>query len=109
MSGALADAVKGGLRPPQLIVWEREDGSVEDLTGAGISGSLRSRESGAVRAISGALTVTDGAAGRFLWGYDAADVAEAGEFDVQFNAAFGSGPTPARTFITRWRVRAALG
>lgn len=109
MDKTLADAVKGGLRPPQLIVWEREDGMAEDLTGAAISGSLRSRETGSVRAIGGALTVTDGAAGRFLWAYAEDDVAEAGDFDVQFNAAFGSGPTPARTFLTRWRVRASLG
>ena len=108
MDKTLADAVKGGLRPPQLIVGEREDGQAEDLTGASMTGRLRSRESGAVRAISGALTVTDGPAGQFLWTYDAADVAEDGEFDAQFNAAFGAGPTPARTYLTRWRVRASL-
>ena len=107
--GGLAAAVRGAKRPPQSITWEREDGEAEDLTGAVLTGWLRSYQTGAVRPIAGALTVTDGPGGRFLWSYADEDVAEAGEFDVQFNAAYSAGPSPARTFPARWVVKLALG
>lgn len=105
---ALANAVQGARRPAQAISWNREGGGAEDLTGATLTGTLRNRATGAVRAIAGALTVTDGAAGAFRWDYATADVAEAGDFDVQFTAAFAAGLTPARTFVGRWHVTAAL-
>jgi hypothetical protein len=105
---ALADAVKGGLRPSQIITWRRSDGDAESLVGATLTGVMRNRATDATRAIAGALTVTDGAAGVFRWDYAAGDVAEAGEYDVQFNAAFAAGQTPARTFVTRWTVTEAL-
>lgn len=111
---ALAAAVRGGLRPSQAITWLREgvafaNGTPEDLTGATLTGWLRNRATGETRAIAGSLTVTDGAAGAFRWDYAPADVAETGAFDVQFNAAFGAGATPARTFVARWDVRGSLG
>lgn len=106
---ALADAVQGAKRPAQTVTWLREDGSGEDLTGATLTGFLRNRATGERRAIEGALTVTDAEAGAFRWDYAAGDVAEAGAFDVQFNAAFGSGASPARTFVGRWDVRGSLG
>jgi hypothetical protein len=105
---ALASAVKGGLRPAQIITWSREDGNVETLTGATLTGFIRDRTTGTTRAIAGTLTVTNGAAGEFRWDYAAADVADVGYFDVQFNAAYGSGLTPAKTFIARWDVKEAL-
>lgn len=105
---ALAAAVKGGRRPAQLITWTRDDGAAEDLTGATVTGIIRNRSTATARAIVGALTVTDATAGVFRWDYDTADVADSGYFDVQFNAAFGSGLTPAKTFIARWEVREAL-
>lgn len=101
---ALAAAVKGGLRPAQIVVWSRANGVAEPLTGATLTGTITNRATGVTRAIAGALTVTDGAAGEFRWDYAAGDVDTAGEFDVQFDAAFGSGQTPARTFIERWAV-----
>lgn len=106
---ALATAVRGARRPAQGITWTREDGNAEDLTGATLTGLLRNRASGQTRAIAGALTVTDPTAGVFRWDYAAADVAEAGAFDVQFDAAFDVGATPARTFVARWDVRGSLG
>lgn len=105
---ALANAVQGARRPSQAIIWQREGGGVEDLTGATLSGSLRHRATGGTRTIAGALTVTDGAAGVFRWDYAAADVADSGDYDVQFTAAFAAGATPARTFVGRWRVTEAL-
>ena len=101
---ALATAVKGGLRPSQLVTWTREDGDAEPLTGATITGTITDRATGTTRAIAGTLTVTDGAAGVFRWDYAAGDVATAGHYDVQFSAAFATGQTPARTFVTRWQV-----
>ena len=106
---ALAAAVRGGRRPSQLITWQRDGAGVEDLTGATLSGAIRNRATGETRAVAGPLTVTDGAGGVFRWDYAAADVAEAGNFDVQFTAAFTSGQTPARTFVARWSVLASLG
>lgn len=105
---ALADAVKGALRPAQQITWTRADGDAEDLSGATITGLIRSQRTGQTRAIAGDLSVTTAASGVFTWTYDAADVAEAGEFDVQFVATFGSPPTPAKTFTAEWVVREAL-
>ena len=108
---ALAAAVAGATRPSQLITWTRADGMPELLTDAALTGWLRDRTSGTTRAIVGVLTVTDGAAGAFRWDYKAEDVAEAGTFDVQFNAAWTAGPgvqTPARTFVAQWTVAEAL-
>jgi hypothetical protein len=96
------------LRPSLTITWAREGGGAEDLTGATLTGWLRNRATGVTRAIAGVLTVTDGAAGAFCWDYAAGDVAEAGAFDVQFNAAFATGATPARSFVARWDVRGSL-
>ena len=105
---ALASAVQGARRPAQEITWTRDGSTAEDLTGATITGWIRNRNTGVTRAIAGTLTVTSAAAGVFTWTYSAADVADAGEFDVQFNAAFGSNPTPARTITAKWVVTAAL-
>ena len=105
----LPDRVQGGLRPAQSITWQREDGTAEDLTGATITGYIRNRSTGTERAIAGTLSVTDGPAGTFRWDFAAADVADAGSFDVQFTATFSAGATPARTFISRWKVEESLG
>ena len=106
---ALASAVQGGRRPGQLITWQRESSAApEDLTDATLTGHIRNRATGTTRAIAGPLTVTDGTAGVFRWDYAAADVAEAGRFDVQFVAAFTAGLSPARTFVAQWEVRGSL-
>ena len=105
----LANAVQGATRPAQSITWTREGlNAPEPLTGATLTGKLRNCDTGAVRAIAGTLTVTDGANGVFTWDYAAADVEEAGLFDVQFTAAFGTSPTPARTVGGRWEVDEAI-
>ena len=83
---ALADAVRGGRRPSQIVTWTRNGGGAEDLTGATLTGWIRTRATGDTRGIAGTLTVTDGPGGTFRWDYAAADVAQAGAFDVQFNA-----------------------
>lgn len=100
---ALAYAVQGALRPSQIITWTRSDDTAEVLTGATITGTIKN-DAGTVRAIAGTLTVTDGATGTFRWDYAAGDVATAGIYTVQFTAAFGSSPTPARTLKAQWLV-----
>ncbi len=102
-------AVQGATRPPPVIQWTREGAGAEDLSGATLAGKIRSRATNETRPIAGALTVVDGAAGMLRWDYDAADVAQAGNFDVQFTASFAAGASPARTFVARWVVAEALG
>ncbi len=104
----LANAVKGGRRPSQSVTWKRADGTAENLTGATITGQVRSTISQEARAITGTLSVLDGANGVFVWDYSAADVAEAGQFDVQFTAAFAASPSPARTVKALWTVEEAI-
>jgi len=105
---ALATAVQGALRPSQLITWSDADGNAVDLTGATLSGRIRSMQSGAARDIAGTLTVTTAASGEFRWDYAAGDVADSGTFEVQFTAAFLTAPTPARTFVGLWEVARAI-
>ena len=104
----LAAAVQGARRPAQVITWTDADGTAVNLTGATITGIIRNRATGAARAVDGTLTVTTPAAGVFTWAYGTTDVGTAGLFDVQFNAAFGSAPTPARNITASWIVHEAL-
>ena len=105
---ALAAAVAGATRPSQVITWTRDDGNAEPLTGATLTGRIRDRTTGVSRAIAGTLTLVNEAAGVFRWDYAAGDVATAGVYDVQFTAAFTTGQTPARTFVSQWTVAEAL-
>lgn len=100
---SLAAAVQFSVRPAQRITWTDGAGTALDITGATMTGYIQP-SSGAARAITGALTVIDGAAGIFEWQYSAADVAEAGKFEVTFVATFPSGPTPGRTRRTAFEV-----
>ena len=101
----LPPRVQGAQRPSQLIIWERDDGTVEPLTGATMTGTITNRATDVTRNIAGTLTPTDNAAaGEFRWDFAAGDVSDAGEFIVQFDAAFSPGPSPARTFDARWKV-----
>lgn len=103
---ALPLAVQGAKRPSPVITWQISDDEVLNLTGATLTGKIASPYSG-TRAIDGALSVTDGPNGVFTWVYGDTDVSEAGRFLVQFTAAFGSGPTPARNLLHEWIVEAA--
>jgi hypothetical protein len=105
---ALAWAIAGAPRPSQVITWLRGDNEPENLTGATMTGKILSLTTGTARAIVGALSVMDGEEGRFSWEYDAADVAAAGRFMVQFTATFDSEPSPARTIASEWFVYEAF-
>ncbi len=104
---AMPDAVEGGKRPSPLITWTDENGVALDLSGATITARIQDASTGVAVAATGTFTVTDASGGVFRWDYSTADVATAGNYRVQFVAAFGSDPTPAKTFLTRWRVLAA--
>ncbi|MGV8951365.1 MAG: hypothetical protein ACOH2M_09705, partial [Cypionkella sp.] len=100
----LADAVQGGRRKGQRVVWWTEDGGREDITGATLSGTIQ-RPDGSTVAIAGALTLIAPTTGEFDWAYHANDVSVAGQSFVQFEAAYGSGATPGRTVWLGWLVR----
>jgi hypothetical protein len=104
----LAKAVEGATRPSQAITWAQADGAAMDLTGATLTGRIKNLASGAARNVAGTLSVTDAAAGEFTWAYHADDVAEAGKFEVQFTAAYGVAPSPARTFRESWIVESYI-
>lgn len=104
---ALPNWVQGARRPSMLITWYEEDSTTpEALTGATITGFIRYGVT--TIAITGVLTVIDGAAGQFRWDFSAADVANAGALKVQFVATFGSNPTPAKTFQAEWHIKHVL-
>lgn len=96
-------AVQGGRWPPQPLAWE-VGGVPVSLSGATLSGTMTNRATGATRAITGQLTPTDPVHGEFAWYYSAADVAEWGEFDVEFTATFDEGATSGKTFLARWSI-----
>lgn len=105
----LAAAIQGALRPVQQVTWLDGEGVALDLTDATITGIIRNRASGATRAIAGDLDITQATSGIFTWSYDAADVADAGQFDVQFTATWDAPAlSPARTFTATWAVHEAL-
>lgn len=102
----LDDGVQGSRAPSYLITWTNTDGAPVDLTGATLSGTIHSRRTNIVRAIVGALVVTDAPGGAFRWDFASADVAEAGRFAVQFTATFAAGPSPGISFEAAWDIEA---
>jgi len=100
----LAAAVQGARRPSQTITWSDENGTALDLTGATITARIRNTTANTTVASDGAFTVVTAASGIFRWDYSTADVATAGDFEVQFTATFEAGLTPARTIVAPWSV-----
>lgn len=106
----LGNTIQGARRPSMSITWLRDEdtGEPEDLTGATITCKIRREGTSSNAASDGSFVVTDGAAGVFRWDFSANDVATAGLHRVQFSAAFGDHPTPAKTYVTQWRVEPSL-
>ena len=105
---SLPDWVRGARRPSMLVTWYQNGMTTpEDLTGATLSGYIQ--DGTTTTAITGDLAVTDGESGVFRWDFSEADVDHVGKLRVQFVATFGSGQTPAKTFVTEWLVRSSLG
>lgn len=109
MSNSLAAQVAGATRPSQLITWLRDtDGAAIDLTGATITGCIRSRSTGDTRAIVGNLVVTNPAEGKFRWDYADDDVESSGSFVVQFTATYPLAPFVARSKAINWIIAPSL-
>lgn len=105
----LPDRVVGALRPAYLITWYQEDETIQNLAGATLTGTMKNEaDSSDSKTITGTLAVEDGEAGQFSWTPAAADMSAAGVWRVEFAAAFGSDPTPAKSFPARLRLIPSL-
>lgn len=100
----LLKAIQGARHTGQEITWTRDDGTPQNLAGATLTGTIQDA-AGDTRTIDGTLAIVTAASGVFSWAYGASDVAEAGEFLVQFKATYTSYDL---TFATYWKVEAAL-
>lgn len=101
----LAAAIQGAKRPSQTITWTDEDGVAVDLTGATITARIRNVGTGVTATSDGVFAPTVNASdGEFTWAYGSNDILAAGMYEVQFSAAYGSGVTPSRTFLSIWTV-----
>lgn len=103
----LADAIQAARHTAQLITWDDADGDPQDLTGATLSGRIVSRATGEARDIDGDLEVVTALLGTFRWIYGEDDVADAGNFRVQFIAEY-AGPTNDKSLYEPWTVHPAL-
>lgn len=104
---ALAPMIQGALTPAQVITWTSEDGTALNLTGATITGRMRSLLSRSSRAITGTLAIVTAASGIFSWTPSAADVADADFFEVTFTATYSVSQI-VKTFIVHMEVRRAV-
>lgn len=104
---ALNDAHVGARHTGQTITWTRNDGTAENLTGATVTGKMKKLDTGAVKSITGTLTVTTPASGIFTWAYATADIDTAGVYEVQFKATFAD-TTYDLSFVTTMHVREAV-
>lgn len=100
---ALSNAVRGARHTVQRITWADAEGDPQDLTGATLTGRIGNRSLNETRLIDGTLTITDAPNGVFTWAYGAVDVGTAGDYLVQFVAAYGDGKND-KTLIEPWRV-----
>lgn len=104
---ALANAVQGSRHTPQRITWTDTDDDPVNLTGATLSGRIRNVNTGDTADMDGDLAIVSAAAGVFDWTYGQDDVAEAGDYNVQFTATFGDS-SKDRTLHHAWTVIAAF-
>ena len=103
---ALAAAVQHARKRAQTITWKDEDGTAINLTGATITGIID--RAGVQTAITGTLALVTAASGIFSWTYSAADVAQAGNWFVQFRAKYSSDTLSEISYRTQWRVLPAF-
>jgi len=99
---ALQNAVQSDQHTAQQITWYAGT-AVKNLTGATITGTITDAN-GAIRAITGTLTLVTPLSGVFSWAYSSVDTATAGSYQVQFTAAYASDSLADSTFLTSWVV-----
>jgi len=97
--------MQGAVRNTLTIVWVNEEGTPTNLTDATLTGTIKPATGAAERAITGELAIVAATSGVFTWAPSNADVAEKGNFAVQFNAAYASGATPAKSPTIMWTVK----
>jgi len=84
---ALPSKVQGSLNELMQITWADGDGNAIDLSGGTITAVIKNKATGVSRAATGSFALVTAASGIFSWDASAADVAEPGQFEVQFKAA----------------------
>ena len=106
---ALSKAVQGRNHTGQEVTWQEETSlDAVDLTNATITAKMRPRLGGDIRAVTGSTVASSPATdGIFIWTYGTVDIADDGEFDVQFFATFPD-TTKEKNFIERFIVKEAL-
>ena len=104
---AIAKAVQGARHTGQTITWKRDDGSAQVLTGGTISARIINADDLKAVAFSsdGTFNITDGPNGVFTWGYGALDVAQAGNYRVQFKVTFTNYDL---SYATDWKIEKAI-
>lgn len=82
----------GDTAPPLAITCQFSDGSIQDLTGATVTFSLRSA-AGATIITGGACTILTPTAGtvEYIWGANDTTTAGVGDFQGEFHATLASG------------------
>lgn len=103
---ALSNGILGARARSQVITWTDDSGNAINLTGATLSGKIKSKQTYTLRDIDGSLAIITAASGIFSWTYGANDVGESGEFWVQFKAAYAG--QPDKTYLTEWEVKEAI-
>jgi hypothetical protein len=103
----LPRAIQSARRTGVRITWSLKDGSAYDLTGVVALTGVIKPNGGTERAITGSLTITNAALGKFTWAYSENDLSITGTFQVQFKADYGSGMYDL-TFPETWVVESAL-
>lgn len=103
---ALPDSVKNSDHTSMLITCQRQDGSVVILTGSTLTGEFKNKVTAVKTSITGTLSLVDAPGGQFRWTHSsgsAGDVANAGNFKVQFTATYGDG-TKEISIPEDWQV-----
>lgn len=104
---ALARAIKGADYRGQQITWKDEEGNALDLTGATITAKIRRAAGETAVSSDGTFSLVTASSGIFSWEYGTAvDLAESGEFEIQFTATYGA--SSEKTFIMPFVVAEAL-
>ena len=101
---SLPKALQGARNTGLKLTWTQDDGTVENLTGATLSGTMKDKD-GVVTAITGTLAIVTAASGIFSWAYSAADIATPGRYLVQFKATFTEYDL---TYPENWEVEEAI-
>lgn len=100
----LANFIQYARKRAQTITWTDDDGNALDLTGATLYGRMENSRTLERKSVTGTLVLSNAPAGVFIWTPSAADVADAGNFMVQFKAIYQSDGKSERSYKTALKV-----